>query len=348
MRGRGPEVEHGLVLQGPGTLREHLPAELHVGEHAEIELRFGSHIAAQRVVPDGEVGHLGRIVGSLDETHLVGSRLVELVVVLVLHGIDPVGDRLEVLGDEDTVILGTRNDGRAVLEDRRVVVGGILHRVGRVEPDEALRDRVGLVAVGRIAREDHRVDLGTGREDVAHRIERVALVVVADGASEVERIGRVRAQRVAQLDDDSAAAHGDRRLFLHLGRGEELLLLVLDLHKLVELDVDLVVTHRGAVRREVVGRHGHDHRGQRVARAARRSHHVGTAAQEGRGEEQCHGRAQQVERMVSAGFHRRRGLCVAAAGAVADRFSGARDSFTMRQPLSTSIQTLRHGRKSTE
>ncbi len=40
-----------------------------------------------------------------------------------------------------------------VLEDRRVVFGDILHRIGREEPDEALRHGVGLVAVGRIARE---------------------------------------------------------------------------------------------------------------------------------------------------------------------------------------------------
>ena len=68
--------------------------------------------------------------------------------------------KLEVLGDEDAVVFGTGDYGGLVLEDRRVVFGHVLDRIRREEPDERLRHRVGLVAVGRIARKDHRVDRG--------------------------------------------------------------------------------------------------------------------------------------------------------------------------------------------
>ena len=327
LRTRRGEVEHRLVLQRPLGLRKHLAAERLVGEHAEIELRFGGHVPADRVVPHAEIGHLGRVVGPFEETHLVATRLVHLIVVLILNGIDAVGDRLEVLGDEDAVVLGT-GDGRGfVLEDRGVVSGDLLDRVGREEPDEALRHGVGLVTVGRIARKDHRVDLGTRREDVAHRIERVALVVVADGAAEIERIGRIRGQRVAQLHDDAPAAQGDERLFLHRRRGEELLLLVLELHELIELDVDLPVADRRPAGREVVGRHVHDDGGQRVAGTSRGGHHARTAAHKGRSEEQRHRKAQHVKHM-SRSVHRRRDC-------VWGFVSGARDASTKRQPSST-------------
>ncbi len=47
------------MLLGPLGLRKHLPAERLVGEHPEIELRLGSHVLADRIVPHGEIGHLG-------------------------------------------------------------------------------------------------------------------------------------------------------------------------------------------------------------------------------------------------------------------------------------------------
>ena len=259
-----------------------------------------------RVVPDSEFGHLGRIVDAFDEADLVAPRLVHLVVVLVLHGIDPIGNRLEVLSDEDAVGLGSGDHGGLVLEDRRVVLGHLLHRVGREEPDETLGHRVGLVAVGRIARNDHRVDLVARREDVTHRIERIALVVVAHGASEIERIGRIGEQRVPHLDEQPLAADREPGLLLHLRRGEELLLLVLELDVFVEFNIDLLsVRNRRITGREVVGRHGHDHRRERVDRSARGGHHRGATAQKSRSEEQQHAAAQKMESHASLAVHRR-------------------------------------------
>ena len=327
-RMRSSEVEHRLVLQRPFGLRKQLAAERLVGEHAQIELRLGRDILADRVVPHGEVGHLGRIVALFEEADLIGTGFVHLVVVLVLNGVNPVGDRLEVLGDEDAVVFGTGDYGGLVLEDRRVVFGHVLDRIRREEPDERLRHRVGLVAVGRIARKDHRVDRGTGRKDIAHRIEGVALVVVAHGAAEIERIGRIGFERIAQLDDDAFAAHRNQRLLLHLGRGEELLLLVLELHELVEFDVDLLVVHGGPVDREVVGRHVQNDRRQGVAGTARGGHHARATAQERRGEEQQDCGAQQAQDISFTGLHRY--LLLAFSGSL-----GASLSLTTRQPPSS-------------
>ena len=291
---RRRKVEHRLVLLRTLALRQHLTLEGLVGEHPEVKLRLGRDVLPDRIVPHRKVGHLGRIPHPVDEAHLVGSRIVHLVVVLVLHGVDPVGDRLEVLRNEDAVVLRPPDHRRLVVEERRVILRHILHRIGRVEPDERLRNRIGPVTVGRIARHDHRVDLRARRKDVTHRIERIALVIVTDRTAEIQRIGRVRTKRVPHLDHDAAATHRDRRLLLHLRRGEELLLLVLDLHELVELDVDLPVVHRRDVRREVVRKHRHDHRRQRVPRTPRRRHRARTAAQKGRGKEQKHDRSQKI------------------------------------------------------
>ena len=288
------KVKHRLMLFRPLALRENLSFEGLVGEHPEVELRLGRNVLPDRIVPHRKIGHLGRIPRPLDKAHLVGAGFVGLVVVRILHGVDPIGDRLEILRDEDAVVLRPPDHRRLMLEERRVVRRHILHRIGRVEPDERLRYRIGPVAVGRIARHDHRIDLRSRRKDIAHRIERVALVVVADRTAEIQRIGRIRKQRIPQLDHDPAAPHRDRRLLLHLRRGEELLLLVLDLYELVELDVDLPVVGRRTVRREVVRKHRHDHRRKRIARPPRRRHHARTPTQKGRRKKQKNGHAQKV------------------------------------------------------
>ncbi len=58
-------------------------------------------------------GSSAGVVRLLEEAHLVDSGFVHLVVVLILDGVDPVGDRLEVLGDEDAVVLGAGDHRRA-------------------------------------------------------------------------------------------------------------------------------------------------------------------------------------------------------------------------------------------
>ena len=93
----GREIEHRLVLQGPFGLRKHLAPERLVGKHAQVELRFGHDILADRIVPHGEIGLLAGVVGTFEEAYLVGTGFINLVVVLVLDGIDAVSDRLEVL-----------------------------------------------------------------------------------------------------------------------------------------------------------------------------------------------------------------------------------------------------------
>ena len=339
---RCAEIEHSLVPCGTFRLLERLPFEGHVGEHPHEDLRIGRDVMAQRVVPDRKVGHQRGIDQTVQKTHLVDRRFVHLVVVGILEGVDAVGNRFEGLRQENAVGLGTGDDLRLVVEQRRIVLLGFGNRVGDVKVDEALAHAVGLVGVDRIARQHHRVDFGSGRKDVTHRVEGVALVVVADRAAEIERIGGILPQRIAQLNGDSPPAQGDGGFLLHLRRGEELLLLVLDLDELVELDVDLSVVHRRPVRGEVVRDHVHDHGRQRVDRTARGGHHARAAAQKGRREEQRDDAAQQVQGMSSAGIHRRAVFCVSCSSR-----SGSSASFTMRQPSSTSIQTPRHGRKST-
>ena len=334
------KVEHRLVLLRTLALRKNLPLEGLVQEHPEVELRLRRDVTPHRIVPHREIRHLRGIPRPLDEAHLVVPRIVHLVVVLVLHGIDPVGDRFEVLRNENPVVLRTRDHRRLVLEDRRVVLRNLFHRVRRVEPDERLRHRIRLVAVRRVARHHHRVDLRARREDVAHRIERIPLVVVLDRAPEIQRIRRVRKQRVPKLDHDPAASHRDRRLLLHLRRGEELLLLVLDLHELVELDVDLPVVRRRTVRREIVRDHRHDHRRQRVPRPSRGGHRARATAPEGRQEQYRNRQPKRVHLMSKIRPFHCFPFCVTPS-------SGAWAGFTIVQPPVSvlSIHTACHGRK---
>ena len=242
---RGAEIEHGLVPCGTFRLLERLPFEGHVGEHPHEDLRIGRDVMAQRVVPDRKVGHQRGVDQTVQKTHLVDRRFVHLVVVGILEGVDAVGNRFEVLRQENAVGLGAGDDLRLVVEQRRIVLFGFGNRVGDVKVDEALAYAVGLVGVDRIARQHHRIDLGSGRKDVTHRVEGVALVVVADRAAEIERIGGILPQRIAQLNGDSPPAQGDGGFLLHLRRGEELLLLILDLDELVELDIDLAILEIG-------------------------------------------------------------------------------------------------------
>ena len=149
------EIEERLVLHRTFRFTQVLPTESLVGKHSEVKLRVGRHVAADRVVPDAEVGQLGGVIRSREKAYLIDRRFVNLVVVLIFEGIDPVGNRLEVLGDENTVGFRTGDHRRLVFEHRRVVFGNILHRIGRKEINEALGYAVGRVAVGRISRNDH-------------------------------------------------------------------------------------------------------------------------------------------------------------------------------------------------
>ena len=120
------------------------------------------------------------------------------------------------------------------------------------------------------------------------------------------------------------------RFLLHLRRGEELLLLILELHELVELDVNLLMVHERPVGRKVVGRHVHDDRGQRIARPTRGGHHARATAQESRNEKQQHGGTQRADDMSFADIHRYH-LVVSEPSCSGSAFF----SLTTRQPSST-------------
>ena len=79
-------------------------------------------------------------------------------------------------------------------------------------------------------------------------MQRVALVVVGDGSTELYGVGGVGFERVIlNLDVERLASHKQRRLLLHLGRGVELLLLILELDILVEENLYLLVAEVGGV-----------------------------------------------------------------------------------------------------
>ena len=168
-----------------------------VGEHSEVELWLGTRIHTQRVEPDGKLGQLHRVVEGVEQSHHIGTRLVELVIVLVAYGVDAIVYGLEVLSDEDTIVLRSSNHIGFAIEDGGVVARGLWQRIGNVEPYEGTTYRVSLVGVGCIARTHYRIDLIACREYKAHSVERVTLVVVADGRAEIDGVGGILLQGVA-------------------------------------------------------------------------------------------------------------------------------------------------------
>ena len=256
------------MLLGACSLLQVLTREAHVGEHTQVELRISRGVAANRIVPDGKVGHLSRVIDAIEEADLVDRGLVGLVVVAVVVGIDAVTHRLQVLRDEDTVALRAGDLRGLILEHRRVVVAGRLDRVGLEEIDKRAAQRVGLLAILRVARHHERVDRGACREDVAQATQGVTLVIVGYGRAELDGVGGIFVERVGlKLYRYASASERDGRLLAHCGRGVDLLLLILELDILVESEVDAVASEVGCVK---LGRNGHNSGGQRVARTTRR------------------------------------------------------------------------------
>ena len=124
------------MLVGTQLLLQRLTREALVDKEAEVELWVSRRVTTYGVVPDVEGLHLGRVIGAVQEAYLILARLVELVVVVVVEGIDAVVDRSQVLCDEDTILLRTGNLMRLEVEHRRVVVDNLGQRVSLEEVDE--------------------------------------------------------------------------------------------------------------------------------------------------------------------------------------------------------------------
>ena len=187
------EVEHCLVAVEALLATQRLARKAAVHKHAEVELWLCRGVVAQRVVPDGEAWHLHGVVCAVEKSNLVHRGLILHISVRILKGVDAVVHGLEVLRDEDTVLLGAGDDLGLILEHRRVPLVGALHAVGDEEVDERLAHRVRLHGICRIARHIHRVDLWARREDIAHGVQRVRLVVVLNRRAEVDGVGGVGA-----------------------------------------------------------------------------------------------------------------------------------------------------------
>jgi len=139
-----------------------------------------------RIAPLGLRIHDHPVLGNAVETQRgdAGIRRAEIEHRLVLQGPLALGEELAA----ERLVGRAETNGIFIAQNLKPIP----YRIYAVEDKndnqmyEPGSDQVGFldgtfVAVGRIARKDHRVDLGARREDVAHRIERVALVVVTDG-----------------------------------------------------------------------------------------------------------------------------------------------------------------------
>ena len=198
------------------------------------------------------------------------------------------------MGEEYAICHRTGNGLWFEFQQCRVLVG--VERVDLcriVEHDECLAHRVALLCAHSATCHIHRVDGGACREDVSHTRQFVTLVVVADTAAEVERVGGVGLECVENINLHSTTAYGKCRLLLHCGRYEELLLLVGELHILVKLNIDslLVKVHCAIGRGDI-----HNHRRQRVARPTLRTRNVRATPHKGRGKEKDHNASPHPQR----------------------------------------------------
>ena len=172
---------------------EHLACKATIHKHAEVELWLCRWVVTQRVVPDGKARHIHGVVGGVEEAYLVHRGLILHITIRILKGVDAIVYRLKVLCDEDTILLGTSDNMWLILEHRRVPLLGLLHAVGNEEVDERLTYAIGLIRVCRISRHVHRINLRTCREYVAHRVQRVRLVIILNRRAKVDSIGGIGA-----------------------------------------------------------------------------------------------------------------------------------------------------------
>ena len=241
---------------------------------------------AQRVKPNSKWWHCGGVIERIKDTHKVCTWLIHLVVVLISEGVDAVGYWLKVLRNEDSVVLRAGNNIGLAVEDCRVVVWCIGQRVCDIKPEECSANGVCFIRVGRISRAHQRVYRIARREDIAHCIDWVTLVIITNGATKVNGVGGILLERVADSDDNALATSRDKGHLLHLWRGEHLLVLVLYLHILVELNVYLLLLK---VSGEVIWGKVYNDRWQSILWTTLRAHNVGTASQKRTKEEERHG-----------------------------------------------------------
>lgn len=76
-------------------------------EQAHHQLRVGLHVAPRGVVPYVERGLAQRVEYRVEKSHAVDARLVAHVIVVVFERVDAVVHRLQVLGDENAVGIGS-------------------------------------------------------------------------------------------------------------------------------------------------------------------------------------------------------------------------------------------------
>ena len=206
------------------------------------------------------------------DAFLVG--LVDVVVVRVLQGVYPVHGVLDVPKTEIPPVIGLGGRIGAVQED-----GGV--RMVLIQEDRRTFDGTERIAVLDQSRHAHRIDLGTRGEHEGESLIPVALVVIGDGAGEVQRIGRVGHQVGLEIHDQGFPGHLVLGLLFQRGREEDVVR-VLDHHVLVEGELDLRLV-RGHVHGSGKGRGLHQHRRDGVlgttgrrgggVRASRREHH---------------------------------------------------------------------------
>ena len=251
------KAQDNLILQGTLRSGHILTLEVLVHKQTQIDLRVGRRVMTQRINPIGKARKILRIDILVEEAHLIDTRLIGSVLVLILHSIDLVVDRFEVLRHKDSVILGAGNGVGLVFEQDGVVFGdSVAQRV--VEEQQCLACAIATLTVGNVARHNHRVDALARREYIAQAIEDVTLVVVPDGATEVERIGLVLLQRVVgDAHLHTTSTDGECRFLGHCGRHKEFGAHLLDLDILVKLDKDFLLFEVGlTLQRQHRSNHG--------------------------------------------------------------------------------------------
>lgn len=168
----------------------------------------------------------------VQEGDVLGARHA-VVTVHVAQGKHVVTAGLEVADRELAAVVGAAHALQRNMGERGVVQIA-------VQADDDMLHGLQVVGPQHDARDRQRVDHVACREGKRVAVHLVALVVVLDGIGEVDDIGCVLLQRLAELDGDLLAHRADHGHGLGRWRHDDLLLLVLEVDDFVKGDLHLL------------------------------------------------------------------------------------------------------------
>ena len=220
------------------------------------------------------------------ESEVFGNGIF-IVAIDIVESKKMIFSRLEIAQNELPAVVGSRN-----ALQRDVGECGVIEIA--VHAHEHFLLRLKGARIEHDSRNLHCVDHLAGGECKREAVDGIPFVVVLDGIAEIDGVGGVGDERVANLHLHFAPRGANHRHLALPRRHHHLVVLVLEHHEFVEVDFDFSIVHINGARRRLAP---HKHRREHILRATARSAHAGARMKQ---QSHCHSR-QNIERIFKSG-----------------------------------------------